>query len=65
MADITMCKGTNCPVKEQCYRHTADVNEHRQSYFFAPPFKDGKCDMYWGKNAENIFNKLKDILNGK
>jgi hypothetical protein len=27
--------------------------------------KDGKCDMYWGENAEKVFNQLKDIVNGK
>ena len=37
MADITMCKGTGCQVKDACYRHTAPVNEHRQSYFMDEP----------------------------
>ena len=23
MADITKCKGTNCPVATKCYRYTA------------------------------------------
>jgi len=27
------------------------------------PIKDGKCDMYWGEDAEAIFNQLKGILN--
>jgi hypothetical protein len=29
------------------------------------PIKDGKCDMYWGENAERIWNQLKDIVKGK
>jgi hypothetical protein len=29
------------------------------------PIKDGKCDYYWGENAENIWNQLKDIVEGK
>jgi hypothetical protein len=62
MADITMCLGTNCPQKETCYRFTAKPNEYRQSYFTNPPIKVGKCDMYWGENAEAIFNQLKEIL---
>lgn len=65
MADITMCTGENCPIKKKCYRFTAPVSEFRQSYFFKPPFKikDGvvTCEMYWGGNAESIWNKLKDI----
>lgn len=60
MADICMCKGTNCPVKEKCYRFTAWADEY-QTYFVDAPIKDGKCEMYWGDNAENIFNELKEI----
>lgn len=31
MADITMCVGTSCALREKCYRYTATPNEHRQS----------------------------------
>ena len=61
MPDITMCPGTNCPYKETCYRYTAKPDEYWQSYFMEAPIKDGKCDMYWGDNAEMIFKQLKDI----
>jgi hypothetical protein len=63
--DITMCLGTDCPYKETCYRYTAKSNEYYQSYFTEAPIKDGKCDMYWGDNAEAIFNQLKDIVKPK
>jgi hypothetical protein len=33
MADITMCKGQDCPLRESCYRYTAQANPFRQSYF--------------------------------
>ena len=46
MADITKCKGTNCPLKEGCYRFLA-MESLRQSYFTDVPFKDGKCEYYW------------------
>lgn len=69
MADISMCPGTDCPVKEKCYRFTAPKSEYGQSYFFDAPGKteDDKftCDMYWGDNNERIWNQLKDIVNGK
>lgn len=69
MADITLCPGTDCPIKESCYRFTAPASEYRQSYFFQPPGKteDGKftCEMYWGEKSQSIFNQLKDITNGK
>lgn len=62
MPDITLCKGTDCPQKEKCYRYTAKPNEYRQAYFINPPIKDGKCEMYWGDNAELVYNQLKQIL---
>ena len=63
--DITMCVGTGCRYKEKCYRYTAKPSEYRQSWFMEVPIKDGKCDMFWGDNAEAVWNQLKDIVNGK
>lgn len=62
MADITMCRGTNCPVASKCYRHIAKHNPYRQSYFTEVPLKDGKCDMYWGENNNRIMDQLKEIF---
>jgi len=61
MPDITMCMGTNCPHKETCHRYTAKPSEY-QSYFTDAPIKDGKCEMYWGPNAQSVYNQLKEIL---
>ena len=48
MADISMCEGTGCPRKMQCYRHTAPVSQYRQAYFTTVPVKpDGSCDHFW------------------
>lgn len=38
MADITMCFGGGCPMKEQCYRYTAKPDKYRQSYFVGLPY---------------------------
>jgi hypothetical protein len=65
MTDITKCDGTDCTIKEKCYRYTAIANEYGQSTFVTPPFKDGKCEMFWGVNSEQIFEQLKKILNNK
>lgn len=50
MPDITMCKGENCTIKEECYRFTAKPSE-RQAYFVESPCtrKMGgtACDHYW------------------
>jgi hypothetical protein len=62
MSDITKCNGTDCPVKENCYRFTTKCNDLHQSYFSEPPIKDGKCEMFWNEQSEFIFNELKKIL---
>lgn len=65
MPDITMCKGTNCPVSTKCRRYTATPNPYRQSYFTEIPLKDGKCEMYWGETADSIWEQLTEILKPK
>lgn len=64
---ITKCSGENCPIREHCYRFTFKSSE--QSCFTETPGKkvDDKftCDMYWGQNAQSIWNQLIDITNGK
>ena len=47
MPDISMCPGTDCPLKEMCHRYTAKPTAHVQSYFVDPPIKDGECDYFW------------------
>jgi hypothetical protein len=63
MADIAKCNGTDCPYKESCYRFTAPADEY-QTYFADPPIKDGKCDYYWGENAQSIWDQLNKIVKG-
>jgi len=62
--DITMCMGTNCAYKKGCLRFTSKPSDY-QSYFMSPPFKDGKCEMYWGDVQSDIWNQLKDIVKKK
>ena len=38
MPDITMCEGTDCPLRDNCYRYTATPTPERQSYFVAVPY---------------------------
>jgi len=52
MADITMCEGKDCPLKETCFRFTAEHNEFYQAYFIIVPFKDGKCEHYWKRREK-------------
>jgi hypothetical protein len=63
--DIRMCRGTNCPVREKCYRFTAPPSEYWQSFFSEVPIRieDGKlkCDYYWGDN--DPFAELNQFAN--
>jgi hypothetical protein len=47
MPDIAMCKGTDCPMKNECYRFLATPSEFRQSYFVIPPIENGVCQEFW------------------
>lgn len=44
-----MCQGTDCPLKEQCYRFKAVPNKHRQSMFMPVPYDHEKkeCKYFW------------------
>ena len=37
MPDVSMCSGDGCPIREECYRHTATPTPMRQSWFVTPP----------------------------
>jgi hypothetical protein len=66
MSDIAKCGGFDCPIKESCKRFTSPANEFWQSYFLNPPhYKDEngfRCDMYWGDNAEQLWQELQSIV---
>ena len=69
MPDITMCKNDQCPLKEKCYRFTAEPS-NIQEYFAEHPSKviHGKfqCDMFMGESADYLLEELKSIFkNGK
>ena len=64
MSDITKCSGTDCPHKESCYRFTAPEG-HYQSYFLNPPLDGTNCDMYWGPNAESVWNPAEKVAHEK
>ena len=64
MPDITMCKGEGCPIKNNCYRHIAKPSEY-QSYFEESPFDGERCEMFWGENATQVYEQLKEILKVK
>jgi len=62
MADITMCRGDDCPLKNNCHRYTANASEYRQSYFVDPPYVDDECDYFWGIENSTVMKSLNDIF---
>ncbi len=46
LADIAMCHGENCDIRENCYRYTAPINEYWQPVLPKTPTKR-PCDKYW------------------
>ena len=59
----TKCSGFNCPLKDNCKRYNA-ISGDWEYYFTEPPYKDGKCDFFWGAESESILNQLKKITLG-
>lgn len=47
MADITMCNGVNCTIKQSCYRFTAKASERQSWAGFSQNPETGKCDDFW------------------
>ena len=59
MADITKCEGTDCPLKESCFRFKSKANEYWQAYFTKVPFNEesDSCEHYW-EVSEDILDKM-------
>jgi len=60
--DVTMCRGRDCPLIESCYRYTVDVSKY-QSYFTESPFENGRCEVYWGNDFQEIYETLQKFKN--
>lgn len=65
MADITMCRGDNCPLKNDCQRYTTKTGKVNQSYFVDPPYIDDECDMFWAIKDSTVMKSLNDIFKEK
>lgn len=56
MADISMCHGKDCELREKCFRFTARPDKIAQSYII--PNKPGKdCDMFWDNSKMSYETK--------
>lgn len=50
MPDITMCTNNGCPLRDRCYRFTAEPKEFMQSFCQFKPvidqYLEASCDMF-------------------
>lgn len=60
MADITMCRDNECPMRGDCYRKLAPINEYRQAFFIASPREGDKCTYHWPME-DRINRNPKDV----
>lgn len=51
MADIAMCSGNECPIKEDCWRYMAPASRW-QSYLATPPYTEEGCEYFWDMNEK-------------
>lgn len=49
MADITKCSNEDCPIKMECFRHTAKDN-YRQ-YYQSFEFKNNNCTHFYNNKG--------------
>jgi len=48
MADISKCKGTDCPIRDSCYRYTAPDSLVWQSYYnYSYDHEKEECKDFW------------------
>jgi hypothetical protein len=54
--DITMCKGTNCPLRLECFRYRAIHDSQWQSMFITIPYnkETQKCKHFWEITNEPV-----------
>jgi len=56
MVDISMCGNEKCPRRKNCYRFTAEPNQHWQTYGSFPAEGDSfdECEYFWNnKDHDN------------
>jgi hypothetical protein len=58
MADISMCNGKGCDLKEYCYRFTATPDSIAQTYTNFQPdletmYGEKHCDFFWFNEKPN------------
>jgi len=56
--DISMCRNTECTIKESCYRYTAIPSDYQAVANFKQV--DGDCEYFWYNNKDHCKNVKKE-----
>lgn len=58
--DTTLCPGTNCPIKQNCYRFTAEILG-RQNFFAQAPYNltANSCEYFISNRPDEDKIRLK------
>lgn len=59
MADIQMCGGEGCAIKEKCHRHTAPRSPLWQAMMRSPMLDGDQCDEFWPNDGYARESKCK------
>lgn len=67
MADLTMCEGYDCPLKNICHRYLAVRHEHRQAWFSEDPrgTKEDRSRSFKRKSAKMCYYFWEDKTHDK
>lgn len=67
MADITKCLNDGCPVREKCYRFTAQDSERQAVAMFDFKVVERKvhCDYFWLNSSDKKDNELTKVFDGR
>ncbi len=63
--EMIKCKGGACPIKKECHRYTStDCEGCLEKEPFTIKDEVFNCDLFWGANAQGMFEQLNDIVRG-
>ena len=67
MADITKCVNGACPVKNKCYRWTAQDSERQAVELFDFKVVERKvhCEFFWLNSRDKKDNDLTKVFDGR
>ena len=63
MPDISMCNGQDCPIKEYCYRYTAEPSEFWQTWGMFEFNKETGCNYFMANEKDIVGQEIIELIN--